>query len=193
MGIRIVGGRHKGRKLFTPKGLKTRPTASRTREAVFNIIGARIRDAVVLDLFAGSGAMGLEALSRGAGRAVLIDRDADCIRTITRNVTACGLSAHCRILPWDIVKNLHCLPPLGLCFNLVFMDPPYDTDRIQPAMRNLTASQSLDPEAWIVVEHAPSETITALEAGLECFDCRKYGKTLVSFLRPVLIGANCKS
>jgi 16S rRNA (guanine966-N2)-methyltransferase len=118
--VRIIAGSRKGHSIAAPRGLDTRPTSDRTREAVFNIVAPRVENAVVLDLFAGSGAMGLEALSRGAARAVFVEADPQACRTIERNLDTLGLRGEVRCA--DV---LAAIATERRRFDLVFCDPPY--------------------------------------------------------------------
>ena len=130
--MRIIAGSRKGHKIQAPRGLDTRPTSDRVRENVFNILGP-LEGATVLDLYAGSGAMGLEALSRGAARAVFVERDGDAARAIERNLDKLRLSA--TILRQDAVRALAAEAGAGRKYDLVLVDPPYDmyTD-LQPQL-----------------------------------------------------------
>jgi 16S rRNA (guanine966-N2)-methyltransferase len=184
--MRIIAGNLKGKKLAALSGISIRPTADRVREAIFNICASHIRDAVVLDLFAGTGAFAIEALSRGAGSAVLIDSSGESISVITKNIAACRLSDRAIILQWDIIKNLNRLKKFGMEFDIVFMDPPYNKDTIRPALQNLAACGALKNEALVIIEHGKSEAIPEDVAGFELIDQRKYGKTLVSFITYVV-------
>lgn len=182
MGLRIISGELKGRKLFSLKGIKIRPTADRTRENIFNIISSRVSNSVVLDLFAGTGALGIEALSRGAYFAVFMDNDKHALSVIEKNVSSCNLQNRAKIIRSDISRNniAH-----GSCFpaaNLVFMDPPYNKNLIKPALINLSTSQFIQKNSLIVIEHAITENIPESIAGFIISDQRRYGKTLVSFL-----------
>lgn len=180
--MRIIGGELKGKKLYSVNGTKTRPTSDRVREAIFNILSSQIRDAVVLDLFAGTGAFGLEALSRGARFAVFADAQREAMIVLRRNIQACCLEEKTKTVQWDVKKNLSCLEAIAPAFNLVFMDPPYNKNLILPSLTNLLACQCLAKEACIIIEHARKESIPANQTLLQLTDQRRYGKTLVSFL-----------
>jgi 16S rRNA (guanine966-N2)-methyltransferase len=136
----------------------------------------------VLDLFAGTGALGVEALSRGAESVVFVDNNKGVISVIDRNVRACALVNRAKIIKWNIKKNLNCLKSIRPAFNLVFLDPPYNQSMVKPALSNLEHSRSLGKEACCVVEHSPLEKIPKDLSNFEVADQRKYGKTLVSFL-----------
>lgn len=180
--MRIISGTLRGRKLAAIQGAAIRPTSDRVREAIFNILSSAVRDACVLDLFAGTGAMGIEALSRGATRAVFVDGRKASFTVIRKNIEALGLQERSRVILWDIAKNLNCIGSAGSSIDLVFMDPPYHRNLIGPALFHLDHSHILVPGARIVVEHAAAEPMPERIAGYEVADQRKYGKTLVSFL-----------
>jgi 16S rRNA (guanine966-N2)-methyltransferase len=184
--LRVIGGKLRGRKLSSLRGAAIRPTADRHREAIFNILAGRIQDAVVLDLFAGTGALGIEALSRGARYAVFIDHHKDAISAIARNLKLCRFEDRSKIIQWDIAKNLNCIRMTDQKFDLIFMDPPYQKNLVGPALSHLQHVQAAAGDARIVVEHSPFETISPDFGAYEILDQRKYGKTLVSFLANVI-------
>jgi len=182
MTLRIIAGDLKGRKLRSVHGTKTRPTANRTREAIFNILASQTPDSRVLDLFAGTGAFGIEALSRKAETAVFIDIDNDALSVLQANIESLSLERQTQIIRWDLIKNLKCLNPLDIAFDLVFMDPPYRKNMIEPTLRNLHISQSLVSGTRVIIEHSQREPVVAGKLPYEIADQRKYGKTLVTFL-----------
>ncbi|MDM8552575.1 16S rRNA (guanine(966)-N(2))-methyltransferase RsmD [Desulfobacterales bacterium HSG2] len=183
MGLRIISGSLKGKKLHSVRGRVTRPTADRLRESIFNILSFRTRDAIVADLFAGTGAFGIEALSRGAAFAVFVEKYRDALSVIERNVCSCALEDRTKIIRRDIKYNLNCLRSLPcLPFNLVFMDPPYNKNLIRPALCGLHAGSFLKKGACVIVEHSPPEQIPEDCSEYAIADQRRYGKTLVSFL-----------
>jgi len=180
--MRIISGKLKGRKLAFFSGTAIRPTSNLIREAIFNILSSSVNNANVLDLFSGTGALGLEALSRGASRSVFIDTHKNALALIARNLRSCGIDRRNLIFRCNIIKNLNCLKTIDVRFSLVFMDPPYNLKMVKPALFNLCHSDCLQPGACVVVEHALTETIPIHFDALKVFDRRKYGKTLVSFL-----------
>jgi len=183
--MRIIAGRHKGRKLTSLPGKTTRPTSGKVREAIFSIVADRIEDAAVIDLFAGTGAFGLEAISRGASHAVFVDSDRKGIEIIRKNVAACGEHDRSTVLLADASGGLRRLSLSGGEFDLVFMDPPYNRQAIRPALEELAASGILSKGAVIAIEHDKNETIPEDIAGIGITDRRKYGKTLVTFMKRV--------
>lgn len=180
--MRIVAGEFRGRRLRPVPGKGVRPTADRIREAVFGILGNRVRGAVALDLFAGTGALGLEALSRGAAEAVFVDRMGEALRTVSKNVADLGLGGRSRVIRWDVSRNLGPLRGRRPAFDLVFLDPPYGRGLLAPAISGLVAADCLAPDALLVVEHPPEEPPPETPGGPRLADRRRYGKTLVSFL-----------
>jgi 16S rRNA (guanine966-N2)-methyltransferase len=180
--LRIISGRLRGRKLLPIRGKAIRPTSDRVREAVFNIIARDVGEARVLDLFAGTGAMGIEALSRGARSVVFIDSRKASLAVVRKNLDILNLTEGSRVILWDIAKNLNCLKTEAPDIQLVFMDPPYHKDLIGPTLEHLVNCRALAPGALIVIEHAVSEPLPGRLAGYMLTDQRKYGKTFVSFL-----------
>jgi len=179
--MRIIAGKFKGKKLLPMRGAATRPTSAKVREAIFSIRGDRVTGARVLDLFAGTGAFGLEAISRGAAHAVFIDSEKDAVELIRRNVAACRAEDAATVICWNILRNLSCLPRTANQFDLVFIDPPYNQDAIQPTLVHLAGSGTLASGASIIVEHGAQEAVPDAVSGLVVTDRRKYGKTRITF------------
>ena len=182
MTIRIIGGDLKGRKLVTVRGLKTRPTADRVRESIFNILGNSVRAARVLDLYAGTGAMGIEALSRGAESVLFADDHGAALAALEKNIKTCSLQSRANMIKWNLLNNLNFIRSHRPAFNLVFLDPPYNKNMIQPTLSNLGISQCLENGSRLALEHSPLEPIPENLPGFKMSDQRRYGKTLVSFL-----------
>ena len=181
--LRVISGSCKGRKLKTVKGKTTRPTADRMREALFNILALKIPDAVVLDLFAGTGALGIEALSRGAKYSVFIENDRHAVSTIKENILLCQMGDKSKTIQWDIVNNLACIASTGLLFDIVFMDPPYRKDIIPATIHNLVNTNTMKKSTDIIVEHAGEKELPRDILGYGVVDKRRYGNTAFSFLR----------
>ncbi len=186
MPLRVIAGEFKGRRLRTLAGLRTRPTAERTREAIFNILGPTVRRAHLLDLFAGTGAYGIEGLSRGAASAVFVEVDRAACGVLTANLQTCGLTGRARVLRWDAARNLDCLRHHAARFQLVFMDPPYGRGLLAPALAHLVRSGCVADGARLVVEHDAADPLPEPAAPYLLQDRRRYGRTLVSFLTFVL-------
>jgi 16S rRNA (guanine966-N2)-methyltransferase len=181
--LRVIAGELKGRRLATVPGLKTRPTSDRTRESVFNILGPTLRGLHVLDVFAGTGAFGIEALSRGAATACFVEIGRDALRILSGNLEGLGLAERASVLRCDAGHSLNCLRDRRPKFELVFMDPPYGLGLVDRALAHLHAAGCLAAGARLVVEHAAADILPELTGhGYRLNDQRRYGKTLVSFL-----------
>ncbi|MGF1455881.1 MAG: 16S rRNA (guanine(966)-N(2))-methyltransferase RsmD [Alphaproteobacteria bacterium] len=182
--MRIIGGTLRGRPIHAPEGRVARPTTDRIREALFNRIdhGRRPCDgARVLDLFAGSGALSLEALSRGAIFAELVDDHAGSRRTIRENVEALGLTARARVFRRDATKLGPRPPAFADPFDLVFCDPPYGTGLGERALEAALAGGWLAPDALVLLERSTREERT-VPAGFTLDDTRRHGETTISVL-----------
>jgi 16S rRNA (guanine966-N2)-methyltransferase len=182
--MRIVGGRLRGRNLAAPKSQAIRPTSDRLRESVFNIMahahGDPITGARVLDLFAGTGALGIEALSRGAAFALFIDDGAEARALIRQNVDTLGLGMVTRVFRRDATRlgAAHPVEPFGL----VFLDPPYRQSMAEPALASLRDGGWLTPDALVVVEEAADSGLAA-PVGFAEIERRTHDDTVVVFLR----------
>ena len=169
--MRIIAGTDRGRRLFAPDGVETRPTADRVRESLYNILGTKVIGAKVLDLFAGSGALALEALSRGAAFAALADIDPKAIRVIERNIQLMRAEDRTNLIRADWHDALRRLP--GQCFSMVFLDPPYRMlDVYALAAEEMRRLNLLAVGAILVMEHAAKSPLT-LPAGFEIYDERR--------------------
>jgi len=184
--VRIIAGSCKGRRLTAPPGGETRPTSDRTREAVFNVLAHGIDwpgldDAVVLDLYAGSGALGLEALSRGARHATFIDNADGALKVARRNAAELGLWRQATLLGLDATRLAP--PPLAAqCpAALAFLDPPYSQDLVLPALLGLAGKGWIGAGSIIVAEMSSKETMEPPK-GYELLDERTYGAARVLFL-----------
>ena len=181
--MRIVSGSAGGLHLKVPKGHKVRPTADQVREAIFNILVSRfpVEGIDILDLFAGTGALGIEALSRGARSVVFIDANPDAQRTILNNLKLTGLRQRGRVIRAYVNKGMRVAEDQGLRFGGVFLDPPYEEGWVDKALRSLARSPILEPTAWIVAEHTQHEKPAEEYPPLLLTDQRHYGTTGVSF------------
>lgn len=184
--LRIVGGIHRGRRLAVPPGNSVRPTSDRTREALFNILshggfaaaGLPFAERPVLDAFAGTGALGLEALSRGAASAVFIENGREALAALRRNVATLGEEDRTYIVAGDATRP----PRAAFACAVAFLDPPYECGLAVSALPALAAAGWLAPEALAVVELAAAETWTPL-SGFAPIDERVYGAARLVFLR----------
>ena len=179
--MRIIAGEARGRKFEAPTGRNTRPTLDRIRENLFNMIQSETAGRRVLDLFAGSGALSLEALSCGASFAVLVDCDRKANAVQRKNVETLGLSDKCRLMLCDWQKALQILGAENEAFDLVFLDPPYAKTDLKPVFHAL--KEVVVPDSLIVLEHENGKTIE-IGNGYECVRERAWGFCAVSFYRP---------
>lgn len=183
--MRIIGGKLKGRVLAGPPTHAIRPTSDRLRETIFNILahsyGDPVAGARVLDLFAGTGAMALEALSRGAVRAVLVDKSAEAQALVRANLAALQLSGDAEVLRRDATRLG--TAPEGALFDLVFLDPPYGKGLVTPTLEALRAGHWLETAALVVVEEAKAAADLRLPEGIHTIEARTYGETRLVFLR----------
>jgi len=178
--MRIVAGEWRGRKLVAPKGDATRPTADRTRETVFNMLTSRIGDfegLSVADLFAGSGALGLEALSRGAASCLFAEQDDAALKTIRANIEALGARARCEVRGGSVMALGAARGP----YDLILLDPPYGTGATSVALDRLLRLGWIGDGTWIAAETGGTETVDV--AGLSLEVERKVGKAKLSLLR----------
>jgi 16S rRNA (guanine966-N2)-methyltransferase len=183
--MRIVGGKNRGHSLAGPAGSATRPTSDRVREALFNILahgvpGFRIEEARVMDLFAGTGALGFEALSRGARFCQFVEESGEARGIIRRNADALGVIGQCKIWRRDATRLGPCAPQTP--FDLVFADPPYGKGLGEQGLAALIAGRWLAPGAVVVLEEAEKTVISPI-AGVELLQTRTYGDTQVAFFR----------
>ena len=178
--MRIIAGAAKGRRLHPPKSPLIRPVSDKVKEAIFNILAEKTDAASVLDLFAGTGSVGLEALSRGASRCVFVESFPHALSLLQKNIVACGFRESAFVLRGELPAILSRLKKKGT-FDLVFVDPPYDRGLIGPSLAGLTRYNLIDAQSCVIVEHSPREA--PVSEGLALFDSRKYGQTIVSFLK----------
>lgn len=180
--MRIISGAARGRSLVAPAGEKTRPTLDYVRESLFNIIRWDVQDARVLDLFAGTGALSLEAVSRGAKEAVLIDMDRDACAAIRKNMETTKLGDRCRLIARDYQQAMDALAREGQKFDVVFIDPPYRMENTGEMCAALYDKGLLSDAFMIVVEHRRG-LAPLLDERFEAYDLRKYRDTEITFVR----------
>lgn len=180
--MRVIAGSAKGRTLVGPKSHAIRPALDKVKGAIFNIL-FDVTDLTVLDVFAGTGSIGIEALSRGAKFAVFLDASPEAIGVIQKNLELCRFSETAKILRSKLPEDLRTVVKrCGIeAFDLIFVDPPYDKDLVNPALRKIAELGLLAEGGKIIVEHSPRETIAEID-GLAVKDRREYGQTIISFL-----------
>jgi len=179
--MRVTGGRLKGRLLAPLKGLEIRPTSDKVRESIFNIIGQDVSSLQVLDLFAGTGALGIEALSRGAGGALFVERSIRCIRLIERNLKQCGHEASGHVLRRDLTRGLPIRHDrMKERFGLVFIDPPYGQGLIPPLLQELSRHSMLGPDSLVVTESSKDDYLPDGLEGVKLIKTKTYGVTRIN-------------
>ena len=180
MALRIIAGKARGRRLVSPPGERVRPTGDRVREALFNIWGGRLDGLRVLDVCAGSGAVSLEALSRGAARAVALERDGECCRHIRAEAGRIGLADGLEVRQGDVLGELERLRREGAAFDAAFVDPPWEEAALRrEILRRLFATPPLC--AHVAVESPAAEEAGEPPPGARLVKRRRYGRTALCF------------
>lgn len=181
--MRIISGRARGTKLYTLEGTETRPTLDRVKESIFNIIQGEIENSDILDLFAGSGAIGIEMLSRGASKAVLCDKSKQAIEIIKKNIEKTHMEKYVELYNLDFEKMLDKLN--GNKFDIIYLDPPYNTNYIEKSLNKIIETNLIKREGTIIVE--TDDELRILEdiknIKIEIIDKRKYGRATIIFLK----------
>lgn len=183
--MRIVGGKYRGRKLAAPTTQKIRPTTDRTRESLFNILANKVdfEDARIIDVFAGTGALGLEAMSRGGSFALFVEESAEGRGLLRTNTQALDLQGKSKISKRDATKLGHL--DAGAKFDIAFLDPPYGKKFGEKAIEQLLLGDWLNEGALIVLEEASEALPTEID-GLKTLDIRKFGETSIGFFEQVI-------
>ena len=182
--MRIISGTSRGRKLVTPKGQSLRPTSDRVKESIFNILREEIEGRMVLDLFAGTGNLGIEALSRGAKKVIFVEKARHALGLIQRNLAQFGLEERSEVLPLDATRAIGILKQRGKTFDLIFMDPPYEKGLIEKTLMTLTSYQICHRGSILVIEHHRREPLPSVAHGWDLIRQRLMGETVISFLTP---------
>ena len=182
--MRIIAGEWKGHRLIAPKGKGIRPTADMVREAMFDVLSARVPGARVLDLFAGTGALGLEALSRGATHVTWVDQEPRSIDGIHENLEKLkALRSCCEVLNMPAAAALRRFAKTERQFDLIFVDPPYESGLYEETLLAMAMSRVLAPDGIVAVEHARRYQVAANYGDLLQFKDRRYGETCVAWFR----------
>jgi 16S rRNA (guanine(966)-N(2))-methyltransferase RsmD len=177
--MRITGGSHRNRSLATPKDRAIRPTSDKVRKALFDILGDRIRGTLFLDCYAGTGAVGLEALSRGARAAVFIEEDRKALALIRKNAETLGLEIE--LLPGDFIKIAHRLKKENRRFDVIFIDPPYQKGQQIQTIEKISDAGLLQSEGTVIVEHDKRLELPSIAGEFSLNNHRRYGETELSF------------
>ncbi len=181
--MRVIAGQLKGRRLATPRGRTTRPTSDQVRIACLDTLMPFLAAGPFLDLFAGAGGVGIEALSRGAPTAVFVEDDAMALRALRDNVSALGLAERAQVMRADAVRALERLASSGARFAVAFADPPYDSPRGLPALERLAAGDCLARGAIVVLQHATKAPPPGAPGVLAPWKTRRFGETTLTFFR----------
>ena len=183
--MRVISGSARGKKLHSLEGLETRPTLDRVKEAVFNIIQFDLKNKIVLDLFSGSGALAIEALSRGAKESVLCDKSKDAVQIINKNLQETKLEDKATVINKDYLEALNDLNKENKKFDIIFLDPPYKSNYIRESIKSIFEMNLLNNDGIIIIETDDKNKIDEIKKleNIEVYDERKYGIALIIFIR----------
>jgi 16S rRNA (guanine966-N2)-methyltransferase len=183
--MRIVAGKNKGNILKSPKDLSIRPTSQKVREALFDILGPDIEETYFLDLFAGTGAVGIEALSRGAKKAIFIEKETKCIKIIKENIEKTKNSQNAIVYKIDFSVGLKLLSKKDYPLDYIFLDPPYSKGLVNISLLEISNLLRLRKNGWIIAQHYKKEKVMENLNDLRLFDQRRYGECYLSFYKYV--------
>ena len=175
--MRVITGKYKGRSLVAPENV-ARPTLDRMKETLFNILSAKLNNACVLDLFAGSGQLAIECLSRGARRAILCDNSRDALTAIKANFAKIGETPEIEFCDFR-----ECLARIDCQMDVIFVDPPYKSDFYNVVLEEIDKRELLSSDGWVICEHAATDELPQTVGALTLFDCRKMGTVKFSFYK----------
>jgi 16S rRNA (guanine966-N2)-methyltransferase len=182
--MRVIAGKFKSRPLRSLRGLALRPSSDRLRETLFDILGPTVEGSLIVDVFAGTGAVGIEALSRGAREVFFIEKHAAAAELVRRNLQSLGIERGAEVLAVDAVRGLEVLAARHLVADFIFLDPPYKkADAYERVLDSLDSSHLLAPEGWIIVEHARRNSLPGRLVRLECTRVLEQGDAALSFYR----------
>ncbi len=181
--MRVIGGRARGRRLKVPKGRSLRPTSARVKEALFDILPHDLSGAKVLDLFAGTGNVTIEALSRGAAEAILVDSSNESGRAIRENLRRLGLADRTKVWIIPAIRAVKLLSRRGETFDVIFLDPPYEQRWVAPTVKAVAEGGLLRQTGVLIAEHGLREDLQSRYGAFVLVDQRRYGSTLLSFFR----------
>lgn len=181
--MRIIAGRFGSRRIESPAGMSTRPTLDKVREAVFSSLGGSFEGGNVLDLYAGSGANGLEALSRGMENAVFVDIDRRAVSVIRKNIDSLGVRKECRVLSMPDTKALALLKEEGMKFSLIYMDPPYAKQKNREILQLISDYNLIEEGGYAVIESLKEDEFREDYEHLACERDRVYGISRITYYR----------
>ncbi len=179
--MRITGGQLKGKRIFVPSGFLVRPPLAKIREAIFQILPQCWEGKRVLDLYAGCGSFGLEALSRGAESVIFVEKERVALSALRKNVESCRYRGKALILPMNALRAIPYLGSKNERFDVVFVDPPFEGNLSSETMEALDENGLVRDDGWVVLRHSVKEIIDASYGQMFLFDQRRYGRSLVSF------------
>ena len=183
MSVRIIGGEYRSRSIAIPKGVQMRPTQDKVREAIFNILGD-LNNKKVLELFAGSGAFGIEAISRGAGSVTFVDNNFRCIQTIKSNLKSLGVpDSKYSVIRANALNFSAKFRPGGEKFDIIFLDPPYYRDMAKKCLINMDSCDIVSPVGLVMIEHFKKDALDVELERLVFVDERRYGDTAIAILK----------
>lgn len=181
--MRIIAGENRGRRLKSVPGMKTRPTADRVKEAVFSSIEGLLYGCRFLDVFGGTGSIALEAVSRGAAEAFVLEKDSDALRVIADNIAACGQEQRCRVLRGDSIASLDGLGRQKQQFDLIYIDPPYRSGLYETVLQQIATRKLLAPEGMILLECAKNTSLSVENSIFFIYKEKCYGDTRIVYLK----------
>ena len=182
--MRVIAGKYKGRRLATPNNMTIRPTSDRVKESVFSILRESVVNSKFLDLCAGTGNMGIEALSRGAKQVTFLDQNVKCHRLIERNLLKCGIAIdnpQIELIRREICQGIASLHKRSLVFDLIYFDPPYDTGLYQKCLSYISETYLLESSGVLLVEHHKNTELSEDTGVLTCDRQKQYGNTRITF------------
>lgn len=180
--MRVIAGKAKGRPLIAPEGFNTRPITSKIKEAIFSSLQTYIPDSYFLDLFAGSGSMGIEAMSRGAGKVVFVEKDRRATEIIKKNLLKCNFTDGYELYQEDVFKCVKWLEDRGYKFDVIYLDPPFTVDEIfMPVMELLESTDILSPDGVILIRTRTEKSMPDSIGNLQKYKLKSYGISSVHY------------
>jgi len=178
--MQIISGRFKGERIYTPKHTKISPTSSVVRRAIFDFLNPVVKNKSVLDLYAGSGALGIEALSRGAKKAIFVEFDPECVRVIKNNTSKLK-NVDTEVIPLEVFMAMRLLK--GNLFDIVFIDPPYKKKLIKSVLLEISEYDIVDKNSLLIAEHHKKEIFADIIGVFALIKQKRYGETVVSVFK----------
>lgn len=181
--MRIIGGKAKGRRIVIPAGREIRPSLQIVRKSIFDSLGEEVKEARILDLFAGAGSLGLEALSRGSQEVTFVDKNRKVIKNLRENANLLGFHKQTRLVNADAIKSLHRLWKNGIEYDIVFADPPYTSNLVSKTVEALAVCDILRTGGVMIIEHPKHIDLPSKIGSLMLWKMKEFGETHVSFFR----------